>query len=230
MKLLDYARLLKERAEARSRDVHVQENYVRHQESRAAFERALSKLTVIEGLSRATREAAIGAVTTADDHSWALEIAQKLEHELGTASGHELDHLARQAESAVDIISERANRRFEDVVERWGERQSLPSDHVVDLLGMDAPEAADRTRQCARRLRRLLADPPRDPEAIAQLAEAARNLEIAYASLAGSAPDAVGDFLEKAPVGVSLDDVNPTVIEWLRDKGIASSFTVRLRR
>src|SRR5690349_3937186 len=122
MKLLEYARVLKERAEARSQDVHVQENYVRHQESRAAFERALSKLQDMEAFSLATQKARIGVVTTLEDQEWAREIATKMDEGLATAAGHELDRLSRQAESAVDIIFGRADRRFESVLDRWTER------------------------------------------------------------------------------------------------------------
>jgi hypothetical protein len=161
VKLLESARALKERAEARSQDAHVEENYMRHQESRATFERTLGTLQTMEELANATRDAHIGVVTTGEDQEWARGIATRVEEGITTASGYELDRLSREAELAVDTMSGQANSRFESVLDRWGERQALPSDHVVDLLGRYDAGAAERTRQCVRGVCKSCSSMPR---------------------------------------------------------------------
>ena len=44
---------------------------------------------------------------------------------------------------AVGVLFANAERRFELALERWADRQPMPSDHVVDLLGKIAPGAAE---------------------------------------------------------------------------------------
>jgi hypothetical protein len=229
-RLVTRSRELKERAEARSKDARAGEEFARYQRSKADFERMLAALAEVDELARASREANIAELPLEEDRDWARDIASKIRDKLVDATGHEVERLANEAETAVNVLVANTKNRFDSELERWAERQPSPSEHVLDVLEPLAGESTARTRRAAANFQRLLSSRPSSASAIAQLSKAALELRDAYQEVASAAPEDVGEFLERAPSGIPLDEIDSHVLNWLRDNGAASSFQVRLRR
>lgn len=228
--LLSRFRELKERAEARSQDARAQEEFARYERSKADFEQSQDSLNQVDELARAATNAGVVTLPLEEDREWARQIAKQLRRNLTSATGHEVEDLANKANAAVAHVVTRTESRFDSELERWAERQPSPSDHVLDVLEPIAGPATERTRQAVATFHRLSASRPRTASAINQLAAAAVELREAYQAVASAAPEGVRDFLERAPLGVPLDEIDRDVLAWLRDNGASSSFELRLRR
>lgn len=223
-------RELKERAEARSQDARAQEEFARYDRSRVAFEDALSELGSVDDLARASRDADIAILPPADDREWATKIASELREKLPNATGHEVEQLANMAGSAVKVLAANTANQFDAELQRWCDRQPSPSEHVLDLLEPLAPQPVSATRHAAAQFRQLIASRPTTGLEVAQIAAAAGALREAYTDFAAAAPDGVSDFLERAPTGVPLNQVDLDILEWLYDNEVTSGFEVRSRR
>lgn len=217
---------LKERAEAQANAQRSVDEATRHRSARDAFERTQAEVDRITRLVAAARSSGLaGSLEAAGERATAL--ARHVADNVAELASNELQELAFRTEQAVTELMKDASHSVGEQISQWMEKQPRPADEFLRVLEASAPDEVRATR---RALSSFSAhQEPSTPEGVAALADAATELKTSYEGLVAKTPNAVREFLERAPTGVPLSQIDEEVLIWLRANHADDAFTVRLR-
>ena len=229
--LLNRAEALAERAETAAQSTQ-------HEQVAARYSEAASRVQAVTQAVR-TLDDIVGAYTDSEILEESLEPEAEEVRALAASvdaieDGPDEAPLFARALSdlATEVIAftARADGSLRGVREHWLTQQPSPPDAFFQVLRSIAPPEAEETARARSTFETLSEASPNDPADIERLAEAARELRTAYDVLITRADltAPVRTFLDQAPRGVRLDELEGEVLEWLRSSGAADSFVVRL--
>lgn len=229
--LLGRAKALAERAEKAAQGSQFEQEAARYSEAAAAVEAAARAVRTLSEIVRAYADAAILDEALQPEADDAKTLATGVSA-IGDGPDGAPAFARALSDRAADALAftARADASLRAVRDRWVERQPAPPDAFFKVLREIAPSEAEQTTRARATFETLSEGSLTDPNEIERLAEAGRELREAYDALIAradlSAP--VSAFLDHAPRGIRLDEVEDEVLEWLRSSGAADSFVVRL--